>query len=106
MPLALDMWGVNLYTGGHYDNYVVRYTSYRAGPIPEAVFQKPDLCAAKTLLAARAEGWRHDLHAQVASLLPNPYYGAPSDQSDGPYLHAQSCRSCQSSCKPPSGSAF
>ena len=75
-PLELDMWGINLYTGGHYDNYIVHYTSYRAGSIPEAVFSKPDLCAEKPVLAHVTEGWRHDLHAQIASFLPNAYYGA------------------------------
>ena len=71
------MWGINLYTGGHFDNYLVRYTSYRAGASPEAAFEKPDLCADKPLLPAKTEGWRHALHAQVASYLPNAYYGAP-----------------------------
>ena len=77
VPLELNMWGINLYTGGHFDNYVVHYTSYRAGPVADAVFEKPDLCHDKPLQAAPVGGWRHNLHAQVVSLLPNPYYGAP-----------------------------
>ena len=28
-PLRLNMWGVNLYTGGHFDLYVADYYDYK-----------------------------------------------------------------------------
>lgn len=32
------MWGINLYTGGHFDDYQVKYTHYNSNSIPDDVF--------------------------------------------------------------------
>ena len=77
MPLELNMWGINLYTGGHFDNYIVHYFDYQPGPQADTLFAKPDICHGKPELPAQQSGWRHDLQAQIRSLLPNPYHGAP-----------------------------
>lgn len=37
-PRELLMWGINLYTGGHFDDYRVYYTSFHAGHIADDVF--------------------------------------------------------------------
>lgn len=32
------MWGINLYTGGHFDDYRVSYTHFNSHSIPDDVF--------------------------------------------------------------------
>lgn len=38
-PKELRMWGINLYTGGHFDDYRVEYTHYNSHSIPDDVFK-------------------------------------------------------------------
>ena len=73
----LNMWGINLYTGGHYDNYIVNYYGYREGPAPEGTFDKPDICPDKP---EPGEGLtphhkQAGVHAQIRRMLPNPHHG-------------------------------
>lgn len=37
-PFELRMWGINLFTGGHFDDYRVRFTGYDAQPLKGAAF--------------------------------------------------------------------
>ena len=77
MPLLLNMWGINIYTGGHYDNYVVNYYGYREGPAPAGTFNKPHICPDKP--DPEDELTPHHkqagLHAQIRRMLPNPHHG-------------------------------
>ena len=73
----LNMWGINLYTGGHYDNYIVNYYGYREGPAPEGTFDKPDICPDKP---EPGDGLtphhkQAGVHAQIRRMLPNPHHG-------------------------------
>ena len=91
MPLLLNMWGINIYTGGHYDNYVVNYYGYREGPAPAGTFDKPHICPDKP--EPEDELTPHHkqagLHAQIRRMLPNPHHGERLRQP-----HCQ-CRSAQ-----------
>lgn len=42
-PVKLHMWGVNLYTGGHFDEYVVNYYNYKPGPIDDKIWEVPEV---------------------------------------------------------------
>lgn len=41
VPLELWMMGVNLYTGGHKDEYVATFYDWQVGPIPDEEFEPP-----------------------------------------------------------------
>lgn len=79
-PLRLHMWGINLYTGGHFDDYIADYYGFEPGPPEANVYNVPDYCPPHPSTAEsyvvrhqmRQNGVLRHLHA----MLPNPHYGA------------------------------
>lgn len=44
-PVTLDMWGINWFTGGHWDHYTAQFYEFEANPdIPERTFRLPKIC--------------------------------------------------------------
>ena len=44
-PLRLDMWGVNWFTGGHWDHYIAEFYDFEADPqFADDTFAIPHLC--------------------------------------------------------------
>ena len=76
-PLMLNMWGINIYTGGHYDNYVVNYYGYRQGPAPPGTFNKPAICPDKPEPenALTPHHKQAGIQAQIRRMLPNRHHG-------------------------------
>ena len=76
-PLMLNMWGINIYTGGHYDNYIVNYYDYREGPAPPGTFDKPAICPDKPEPedAQTPHHKQAGIHAQIRRMLPNRHQG-------------------------------
>ncbi|CAL8460756.1 g287 [Coccomyxa elongata] len=79
-PLRLNMWGVNLYTGGHFDLYISDYFDYKAGEIDEQEFDVPSFCPEKPDPdEPGSNGGRFHRNmggiARMRSLLPNAHYG-------------------------------
>jgi cathepsin L len=73
-PVKLDIWGINPYTGGHFDHYVARYSSWQAGGLDEIVFDKPPHCKPEGVdVMARRPGL--DLRTELLSLLPPAHHG-------------------------------
>ena len=72
-PLRLYMWGANLFTGGHFDAYIVDYYDYKPGAIDADVFSVPDMCPRKISpdLLAKKSHWL----AHVRSIFPSPHFG-------------------------------
>lgn len=70
------MWGKNLYTGGHFDAYVVDYYDYKPGPIPEDVWEVPRLCPKDVEPGNAAVQQSHWL-TKLQSILPSIHYGEP-----------------------------
>ena len=76
-PLQLNMWGINIYTGGHYDHYIVDYFGFQAQPASPATFDVPEFCP-RTPEPGQQMTPHHKqagLHAQLRRLLPNAYSG-------------------------------
>ena len=66
------MWGINIYTGGHYDHYIVDYFGFQAQPAPPATFDVPEFCP-KTPEPGQQMTPHHKqagVHAQLRRLLP------------------------------------
>lgn len=85
-PLRLYMWGKNLFTGGHYDAYIVDYYGYTPGPAPAEVWSVPDYCP-KHLSpdnedhASRFSHWL----TKLRSVLPSTHFG---DMAYDAFTHA------------------
>lgn len=79
-PLRLFMWGKNLYTGGHYDAYIVDYSAYKPGASPEDTWAVPDICPKDPEPANVASKHGHWL-AKLRSVLPSTHYGKLPDSS-------------------------
>ena len=79
------------YTGGHFDHYVARYSSWQAGGLDEGVFDKPPHCKPEGVqVMARRPGL--DLRTELLSLLPPAHHGAIWRwAADAPVLHQASC---------------
>ena len=77
VPLRLHMWGTNLYTGGHFDSYIVDYSDYKPGPPSDETWVVPDMCPAglspDNSLAAKQSHWL----TKLRSVLPNTHFGKP-----------------------------
>ena len=69
------MWGKNLYTGGHFDAYVVDYYDYKPGAIADEIWSVPDLCPKEHEPENAALKQSHWL-AKLRSVLPSMHYGA------------------------------
>lgn len=68
------MWGKNLYTGGHFDAYVVDYSDYKPGSIPEDTWEVPQICPSEVgpeNAAAQSSHWL----TKLRSVLPNVHFG-------------------------------
>ena len=76
-PLQLNMWGINIYTGGHYDHYIVNYFGFSKGPAPEGTFDVPDFCPTKPEPGNQMTPHHRQagLGAQLRRLLPNAHSG-------------------------------
>lgn len=68
------MWGKNLYTEGHYDNYVVDYYDYKPGPIPDEVWTVPDICPKHVQPEDGTIKQAHWL-SKLRSVLPSTHFG-------------------------------
>jgi hypothetical protein len=54
-PLRLDMWGVNWFSGGHWDHYVAEFYEFEAHPaFANGAFDVPELCDGAPLPCAPA----------------------------------------------------
>lgn len=63
------------YTGGHFDHYVAKYTSWQAGGLDKHVFDKPPNCKPEGVeVTARRPGL--DLRTELLALLPPAFHGA------------------------------
>ena len=68
------MWGKNLYTGGHFDAYIVDYSDYKPGAISEDTWEVPHICPSEIepeSVAAKSSHWL----AKLRSVLPSAHYG-------------------------------
>lgn len=76
-PLELRMLGANLIGGSHKDEYVVRYTNYTVGPIPDSEFSAPDLhcLAAAAVVAPPGSEPELRLSASFRSHAPPVHFG-------------------------------
>ncbi|KAK9812379.1 hypothetical protein WJX73_006336 [Symbiochloris irregularis] len=78
-PLRLEMWGVNLYTGGHFDDYEVDFRNFSAGSPPTDIFKIPDICPLKPSVRDSYVGrmqMRHSgLMRHLAIMHPNAHWG-------------------------------
>lgn len=52
-PVQLLMTGVNLFTGSHYDHWVIDYYNYSTESIPDSEFDVPDICKTAEPLPAK-----------------------------------------------------
>lgn len=85
-PAELHMWGINLLTGGHFDDYRIQYYDYDAHTIPDDVFAF-DKAKCVFDLAEQGEPGMPDsgvpFHlpgsaaAHAASVLPSVHHGDP-----------------------------
>ena len=79
VPLRLEMWGVNLYTGGHFDDYQVDFHSFLAGPPPAGTFTVPAICPPKPSLddsfVARHQLRHTGLVRHLSIMHPNMHFG-------------------------------
>lgn len=82
VPKKLDVWGINPYTGGHFDHYIATYSGFQPGDIDASVFEPPHLCKDRTLSHKGAEGARGargllpgDLRTDMLAWLPPTYHG-------------------------------
>eukprot|EP00891_Asterochloris_glomerata_P000653 jgi/Astpho2/653/Aster-x0947 len=73
-PLELHMWGTNLYTGGHYDEYVADFHDWRPGPIDDEVWETPDVCRDHPD-AMQAHHVDSGLRLEMARQAPNRHWG-------------------------------
>ncbi|KAK9819683.1 hypothetical protein WJX72_001073 [[Myrmecia] bisecta] len=82
-PLQLHMWGINLYTGGHFDEWISTYTDFKAGPLAEDVWSVPDFCPKEpsVMLPQHRET---GLTADLRRMLPNAHYG---DEAYDAFVH-------------------
>ena len=73
----LNWWTLHRrrYTGGHFDHYVAKYTSWQAGGLDKHVFDKPPNCKPEGVeVMARRPGL--DLRTELLALLPPAFHGA------------------------------
>ena len=68
------MWGKNLYTGGHFDAYVVDYYDYKVGAIAEDTWEVPKICPREIEPESAAAQNSHWL-SKLRSVLPNAHFG-------------------------------
>lgn len=70
------MWGPQLFTGGHFDAYILDYYDYQPGAVNDDVFSVPEMCPKKISpdVAVQKTHWL----AQVRSILPNAHFGKSS----------------------------
>lgn len=71
------MWGKNLYTGGHFDAYVVDYYDYKPGALPEDTWVVPQICPREIEPENTAATHSHWL-TKLRSVLPNAHFGEKS----------------------------
>jgi hypothetical protein len=90
-PIKLDVWGINPYTGGHFDHYIANYHEWETD-VDAAAFDKPDMCKDDAVVeyAARRPGL--DLRSELMSLLPPAFYG-DSDYDKHVHQHGRRHRS-------------
>ena len=81
IPLRLYMWGKNLFTGGHFDAYVVDYYDYKPGPPADEVFSVPDYCP--TNISPDLSPNQQESHwiSRVRAALPSQHFGKKSNPS-------------------------
>lgn len=87
VPLRLDMWGVNLYTGGHFDRYIADYHGFEPGPAPAKTFAIPEYCpqhpTAVDAYIMRHQMAQNGLLRHLYAMLPNQHSGIPLLSSSG-----------------------
>lgn len=74
-PLRLYMWGKNLFTGGHFDAYIVDYYDYQPGSIDEDIFSVPDNCPKKLSPDLSPNFGKAHWHTKLRAMLPSRHYG-------------------------------
>ena len=85
-PLRLYMWGKNLFTGGHFDAYIVDYYDYQPGSIDEDIFSVPDNCPKKLSPDLSPNFGKAHWHTKLRAMLPSRHYGVAQS-----FLPLQSC---------------
>lgn len=78
VPKTLDIWGINPYTGGHFDHYIATYSGFKAEKAVDSVFEAPPLCETSTShsLAGGARGTLPgDMRKEILAWLPAAHYG-------------------------------
>lgn len=73
MPLRLHMQGNEMFSGAHFDEYVVEYEAYIPGRPDPSVFEKPELCKGVEPQAAPAGG-RTASQMRMAAVVPTVAY--------------------------------
>ncbi|GIL80283.1 hypothetical protein Vretimale_17448 [Volvox reticuliferus] len=69
-PLRFYMMGYNLITGGHFDEYLIEFTRFTAGPLDASVFDLPEVCT--------KEGTKHG--QQSSRLQQQQQRGQPAEE--------------------------
>jgi len=90
-PVKLDIWGINPYTGGHFDHYIARYYDFHAGDLDASVFEAPELCKEAGLRSVQhtARGLGQDLRSELLAFLPPAFHG---DEEYDAHVHTHGKR--------------
>eukprot|EP00884_Botryococcus_braunii_P018854 jgi/Botrbrau1/5652/Bobra.55_1s0040.1 len=72
-PVQLLMTGVNLFTGSHYDHWIIDYYNFSAGHIPDAEFEIPEICKNAQALPPKYQA--SSMLAKARSLFPTRHHG-------------------------------
>lgn len=60
VPVKLDMWGRNWFSGGHWDHYTAAFYSFDANPqFPDGLFNRPAACSRCVPRCGSGVGRRH-----------------------------------------------